>query len=698
MPLNFQDPALLWLSAAAVVPLAAHLVSRTRPPQKFFTTVEFLRRAMKKVWRWRKPQDWLLLILRTLAIAALALAFPRPVWLGGEGLAGAGEGKSLVLIVDRTASMGAVEGGQSRFAVAKARALEALRSGGRLDSVNLVWLDATPDAVYPKMGRSVAPLELALQVATVTGEAGDGAAALRVALERLGAAGGAGEIIVVSDFQANTWKPPLPAIPPQVRVMRVPVSAPDAGNLSIAALEVQPSAPFAGEQLTVHCRVRNQSGEARTVNVALTLGEQRLTRTVEVQAWGEAQVVVNPPAPPTEGEFMVQATLTGAGDALRGDDTRGLSLRVRDGLRVALLLPDTIISAGEMDTWQRVLRSFSWVRLTDATSSAVDVLVLAGNDEATEHNAAAALGRGASLLFRPTASAPSLKAGFASLTGVETGRWEKRNSNDAGWKLRVREEDAPLFQLFSTGEYGDPVRGLLRERSSSAPVAANASLPPGWSLLMVYDDLIPALWQSRTPQGGSLWWWNLPMDRAAGTWPTQPGFLAMVGEAFMLSRPKEVAPPHASVMPGQLARWVPSRFPEGGTIVLMDAADQFVPVSEDAGSGTLTYRTVSPMQPGLYRWALLENALNRTHVLAHTAVNFPEAEMDLRAAPPAVLDGSGSASAMLQGTPDWTTLRDGFQLWPWFVAAALLFLLLEAIAIVLGRRRASAAAAHAISR
>ena len=163
MALGFQDPGLLWLAAAvAAVPVVAHLVARTRPPEKTFPTVEFLRRAMRRVWRLRKPQDILLLILRTLAVAALALAFARPLWVAGENWAGTSEAKHLVLLVDRTGSMAGASGGQTLFSQAKARAVEALRGAGRLESVNLVWLDSAPDALYPRMGRATAPLEAAL--------------------------------------------------------------------------------------------------------------------------------------------------------------------------------------------------------------------------------------------------------------------------------------------------------------------------------------------------------------------------------------------------------------------------------------------------------------------------------------------------------------------------------------------------------
>ena len=104
MSLFFQQPWLLPLLALAGVPLLVHLLSRTRPPVYRFSNLEFLQRVIRRTARFRKPKDWLLLAMRTLAIAALAAAFLGPLLLSKNGLL-PGEKRTVVLLVDRSASM-----------------------------------------------------------------------------------------------------------------------------------------------------------------------------------------------------------------------------------------------------------------------------------------------------------------------------------------------------------------------------------------------------------------------------------------------------------------------------------------------------------------------------------------------------------------------------------------------------------------
>src|SRR3954469_12529612 len=123
MHFAFLNPFWL-LGALALVPLAAHLFSRTRPKRREFPSVLLLRQALRRVTRVRKPRDRWLLLLRTLAMAALALAFLQP-WLlsrfGGKGAA-----KTVVLVVDVTASMGYADGTRTRLAQAIAAADDVL--------------------------------------------------------------------------------------------------------------------------------------------------------------------------------------------------------------------------------------------------------------------------------------------------------------------------------------------------------------------------------------------------------------------------------------------------------------------------------------------------------------------------------------------------------------------------------------------
>ena len=79
--------------AAAAVPLLVHLFARSRPREREFSSLIFLRRAVKRHVRLRRPKDWLLLAVRTLAAACLAAA--RRMAGGVVGVLSGGEDSSI---------------------------------------------------------------------------------------------------------------------------------------------------------------------------------------------------------------------------------------------------------------------------------------------------------------------------------------------------------------------------------------------------------------------------------------------------------------------------------------------------------------------------------------------------------------------------------------------------------------------------
>lgn len=680
MALAFQDPGLLWLAAAAgAVPVVAHLVARTRPPEAVLPTVEFLQRAMRRVWRIRRPQDWLMLLLRTLALVILALGFARPLQLAGEGWGGGADEKHLVLVVDRSASMAGQAGAQSRFSLAKARALEALRGAGRLDSVNLVWIDAVPDALHPGMGRTSEPVERALREAAITGEAGSGAAALALAAERLAAVGGNRELVVISDFQNGSWSEILPTLPDGTRLVWVPVGD-AADNLSIAALESSTTQPLPGESIEVLARIVNHGNDRRRARVSLTLGAQRQTRELEIEGQGEGQVSAEFAISPEDaGELPLRAGLEGDGDALGGDDIRWLVVRQREPLAVALSLPAGSVSEEERQVWTRLLRSIPWTREV-APGDPADLAVVAGPAGTFSPVAEAVWKRKGGVIFRPTAAA-GLPSEWETPGGA-AGSWQRSESDAAGWSLKIGDEKDPLLALFASGEYGNPVAGSASERWHLDPSEAGS----GWMVPVRYADDVPAI-RHRSHGEGALWWWNLPLDPARASWTRQPAFLPLVGEALLLSRPDRAEPRHWRAYAGGLAQWEPEDYLESGEVVLLDETGTGLAINEDGASLGRSWISAEPLGPGLYRWALRDRELQQDRVLAHTVIPFPESEMDPRAIDPASLSSHAADARQSRALvkPDWEKMRDGTPLWPWFVGVALVLFALEALFLMLPR-------------
>ncbi|MEO6461508.1 MAG: BatA and WFA domain-containing protein, partial [Candidatus Eisenbacteria bacterium] len=148
--MTFLNPLYLFGLLAAGIPIVIHLLTRRRPKRITFPSVEFLREVNVAQLRRFRLREFLLLALRTLAIALLALALSKPALKGALG-AGAGKAtSSVVLLLDRSASMAAVEGRDALSARALARARAVLESLDPGDEVQVVTFDARPEALFPQ--------------------------------------------------------------------------------------------------------------------------------------------------------------------------------------------------------------------------------------------------------------------------------------------------------------------------------------------------------------------------------------------------------------------------------------------------------------------------------------------------------------------------------------------------------------------
>jgi hypothetical protein len=201
--MNFLNPLFLFGLAAAALPILIHLFTRKRPREMKFPSLEFLAEVNRSEIRRLRLRQWLLLLLRTLAIVALALAMSRPALKGNSGL-GRGASTTVVALVDQSGSMGAVSPGGTLIGESR-RAVEGLLSTlGPEDEMLLVPYDEGPHPTSAKPLSDAGRLRAAVQALAATARATDHARALEFGARALGESHALNrELYWISDFQAT---------------------------------------------------------------------------------------------------------------------------------------------------------------------------------------------------------------------------------------------------------------------------------------------------------------------------------------------------------------------------------------------------------------------------------------------------------------------------------------------------------------
>lgn len=333
--MNFLHPWALGIGAAAIgLPLVVHWLTRPRPVRMPLSTVRFVMEAVRQRRARYRLRDWIILLLRALAVALIAWAFARP--LGGAAAplvpGHAAAGTARVVIVDQSQSNAAVApNGVAAFDRAKPVAARYL-AGAAGTRANLILAGARPRPVFDALSANVAALRDELSAAKPLAERLDLPAAIARAAEMLAAVppGGRRELIVVSDFQRADWAAADFAPLPADVVIQLESVAP-AGEMP-ANLAVQRVAAAGrveqGREVAVEIDVGNYSRVARQVQAELTLGGSTY-RLEGLCPPGVKTTLATTIVPRDAGWQTGEARLLGTEDALPADNTRPVVLNVR---------------------------------------------------------------------------------------------------------------------------------------------------------------------------------------------------------------------------------------------------------------------------------------------------------------------------------------------------------------------------------
>lgn len=139
----FISPLFLLGLMAALLPIAIHLIRKEKPPKLMFSTIRFLKKTSKKLILFQHIQQWLLLLLRSVVIALLVMAFARPLIDQTMARLLDADPQSAVILLDISMSMRYGD----TFDRAKQEALDILSNMTSGDEVALIGFSDSAELV-----------------------------------------------------------------------------------------------------------------------------------------------------------------------------------------------------------------------------------------------------------------------------------------------------------------------------------------------------------------------------------------------------------------------------------------------------------------------------------------------------------------------------------------------------------------------
>ncbi len=280
--MTFLQPFILWGLPLLLLPVIIHLVNRMRHRTVPWAAMRFLLQATQSSTSHAKLRQFLILALRVLAVVALILFLGRPLAGGWLGLALAPAPDSILLLLDRSASMEARAPGQtaSRREAAIERFTQAAQVFDRASHIVLI-----DSATRQPQEISVGALG-SLPQAAGTDTAADIPAMLQTALKWLvDTRSGAAEIWIASDLQDSNWMPEdgrwkslldqFRALPQKVRFRILSFEAAGEPNTSVTLQEIVRRDRGAQGNLAYVLDLQRTTATTNFIPVAISLGEAR---------------------------------------------------------------------------------------------------------------------------------------------------------------------------------------------------------------------------------------------------------------------------------------------------------------------------------------------------------------------------------------------------------------------------------------
>lgn len=679
---NFLNTAILAAAAAAVLPFLLHLFSKRKVKVVPFSSIAYLKAMQKNQVRAIKIKQLLLLILRTLIILAVVMAFARPATTGGY--LGSHASVSAVILIDNSASMGVSTTDGLSFDLAIERAGSLANMFGPEDEIAVLTTNgilATP-ATENAFGNA-ASAEKILSDIRLTDSKADVTETVRLATELLSASDNLNrELYIISDFQQTSLDADATFPESEARIYLVDVTDGMADNSGIVDVDLGNQLIEVGTEFPLTATVKTFAAEGREdILASLYIDGRRVSQDGIRLNGGESGQIVFPVTVSNPGFHSGRVELSD--DDLLADNTRYFSFFIPDNFTILIVgggvdarLAELALAPDEQLRRHWSVTTISYPQLSSARLADYDVVYLINNSSLPSSDVSRIKnyvrnGGGLFVNIGREADSAAFNGQMSDMLGVSlTSEFPKQFSRSGFFMLSEMDLEHPILSVFADDENA----GTLSFKTYAIVRSQLTGDNPA-RILARFSDGSPAIAVNRFGRGRAMYM-GCDLNPDISDISLHPFFVPyLVRSGEYLSSGFSAA--SETIVTGDSPRRIPGRD--------FNIKNEFTLVMPDSSRRVVTAQIIDDVKAidcGRLDKAGIYRILNGTTESDRLAVNIPAEEGDLYRSDWDNLEAQFGASRMPMSVDLASFVseqRFGRELWQYFLLAALILMVLEMI-------------------
>ena len=304
--MNFLNPFILFGLGAAVLPVLIHLLSKRKTKELAFPSIEFLDLMKSNRIRSLKLKQLLVMLLRTLIIIMVILAFARPAV---NSVFYRNARSSVVVIIDGSASMEYIHNGEALYRQALRKAGEIITMLGKDDTAAIIVSASLPILIEPGMTTDKQKLLNALNSVEYLWSSSDVTGSFDMALDMLSSSAVPNrELYFITDGAENALPDSLPSVPYSLRIYTVLLGSEKRQGAIIEQVNLVDRLVSPGKELTFDVEGVLTSDDEET-GIEFFINDERKGRIQVVKHSDESIETEITYTPDTPGLYSVYAAV-----------------------------------------------------------------------------------------------------------------------------------------------------------------------------------------------------------------------------------------------------------------------------------------------------------------------------------------------------------------------------------------------------